>query len=407
MIFFEFRKQLQPIRFFNFVSLQAIIVPIIMDVKVTQRIALSSFFFLSGLTFATWASRIPTIKSFFHLNDAELGSLLLAMPISSLVGVPISGWLVAKFDSRKPLLISFLMFNFSLIWIGFSKSVFALLIGISLFAFFMRILNISINTQSIVLQKSYQKPIVGSFHGLWSLGGLVGVAFSTLMVKLMVSMENHLLGIAIFTSILIVISYFYTIKNDKSPSGNKLILGKPDPFILTLGLIIFLAAICEGGMFDWSGVYFKEVVKEEVFTLGYLSFMACMALSRFFSDKLILHFGAKKTYVLSSITIKIGILTAVVFPTFWTALLGFCLVGFGTAAIFPMTFALAGTSKKYSPGMAISIISTYGIVGMFVGPPLIGYLAHAFGLQKAFLVFVIAGFLFIPISRLFFKQQSQ
>ncbi len=377
-----------------------------MDVKVTQRIALSSFFFLSGLTFATWASRIPTIKTFFDLNEAALGSLLLAMPISSLVGVPISGWLVTKFDSRKPLLISFLLFNATLIWIGFAQTILSLIIGISLFSFSMRILNIAINTQSIVLQKSYQKPIVGSFHGLWSLGGLVGVAFSTLMVKLGVSMGNHLAGIAIFTSILIVISYFYTIKNDKSATGNKLILGKPDPFILSLGLIIFLAAICEGGMFDWSGVYFKEVIKEDVFTLGYLSFMACMAFSRFFSDKLILLFGAKKMYVFSALTIKVGILIAILFPVFWTALLGFCLVGLGTAAIFPMTFALAGTSKKYSPGMAISIISTYGIVGMFVGPPLIGYLAHAFGLQNAFFVFVIAGFLLIPISRLFFKYQA-
>ncbi len=377
-----------------------------MDVKVTQRIALSSFFFLSGLTFATWASRIPTIKTFFDLNEAALGSLLLAMPISSLVGVPISGWLVTKFDSRKPLLISFLLFNATLIWIGFAQTILSLIIGISLFSFSMRILNIAINTQSIVLQKSYQKPIVGSFHGLWSLGGLVGVAFSTLMVKLGVSMGNHLAGIAIFTSILIVISYFYTIKNDKSATGNKLILGKPDPFILSLGLIIFLAAICEGGMFDWSGVYFKELIKEDVFTLGYLSFMACMAFSRFFSDKLILLFGAKKMYVFSALTIKVGILIAILFPVFWTALLGFCLVGLGTAAIFPMTFALAGTSKKYSPGMAISIISTYGIVGMFVGPPLIGYLAHAFGLQNAFFVFVIAGFLLIPISRLFFKYQA-
>lgn len=377
-----------------------------MDVKVTQRIALSSFFFLSGLTFATWASRIPTIKTFFDLNEAALGSLLLAMPISSLVGVPISGWLVTKFDSRKPLLISFLLFNATLIWIGFAQTILSLIIGISLFSFSMRILNIAINTQSIVLQKSYQKPIVGSFHGLWSLGGLVGVAFSTLMVKLGVSMGNHLAGIAIFTSILIVISYFYTIKNDKSATGNKLILGKPDPFILSLGLIIFLAAICEGGMFDWSGVYFKELIKEDVFTLGYLSFMACMAFSRFFSDKLILLFGAKKMYVFSALTIKVGILIAILFPVFWTALLGFCLVGLGTAAIFPMTFALAGTSKKYSPGMAISIISTYGIVGMFVGPPLIGYLAHAFGLQNAFFVFVFAGFLLIPISRLFFKYQA-
>lgn len=377
-----------------------------MDEKFTQRIALSTFFFLSGLTFASWASRIPTIKTFFDLNEAELGSLLLAMPLSSLAGVPISGWLVAKFNSRKPLLISFLLFNFTLIWIGFATSITSLLIGISMFSFFMRILNISINTQSIVLQNKYKKPIVGSFHGLWSLGGLMGVLFSTLMVKWQVNIGIHFTGVGILTSILIVIAYFYSIKNDKSSTGNKIIFGKPDPFLLTLGLIILLAAICEGGMFDWSGVYFKEVIKEDVFTLGYLSFMACMALSRFFSDKFIVRFGVKKTYLLSAITIQIGIFIAILLPFFWTALLGFCLVGFGTAAIFPMTFALAGTSKKYSPGMAIAIISTFGIVGMFVGPPLIGYLAHAFGLQKAFLVFVIGGFLIIPISRLFFKIQA-
>ena len=83
------------------------------------------------------------------------------------------------------------------------------------------------------------------------------------------------------------------------------------------------------------------------------------------------------------------------------------MVGFGTAAIFPMTFALAGSSDKYSPGMAISIISTYGILGMFIGPPMIGYLAHAFGLKNAFFVFVVVGLLIIPISQSFFRFQSK
>ncbi|NCO63416.1 MAG: MFS transporter [Flavobacteriales bacterium] len=378
-----------------------------MDLKVKQRLALGTFFFLSGLSFATWASRIPTIKTFFNLNEAELGTILLAMPISSLIGLPISGWLVSKFDSRNPLLVSFTLFNISLIWIGYVQSTFALVIAISLFSFFMRILNIAMNTQSIILQRKFEKRIVGSFHGLWSTGGLIGVAFSTVMVKLNVSIESHLLGVSIFTMVLTLVAYLYTIKNDKSPTGNKLIFGKPDPFILYLGIIIFLAAICEGGMFDWSGVFFKEVIKEEVFTYGYLSFMACMALSRFYSDKLIQEIGTKKTFVFSAVVISVGILVAVIFPYFWTALLGFCLVGFGTAAIFPMTFALAGTSKKYSPGMAISIISTYGILGMFIGPPMIGYLAHAFGLKNAFLVFVVVGLLIIPISQMFFRSQSK
>ncbi|MFI1744147.1 MFS transporter [Thalassobellus sediminis] len=378
-----------------------------MELRSKQRIALSTYFFLSGICFSSWASRIPTIKSFFNFNEAELGTILLAMPISSLIGLPISGWLVSKFDSRTPLIVAFIFFSISLTLIGFASTPFLLVAAVCFFSFCMRIINISMNTQSITLQKKFEKRVVGTFHGLWSTGGLVGVGFSTLMVKMNIAIQIHLSIISIMVLLIALIAYKYTLKNDKSSSGNKLILGKPDPFILYLGVIIFIGAICEGGMFDWSGVYFKEVVKEDVFTYGYLMFMLTMALSRFFSDRLVNQIGIQKTYILSSVVISSGMLIAIVFPYFWSALFGFCLVGFGTAAIFPMTISLAGTSKKYSPGMAISIITTYAIFGMLLGPPLIGYLAHAFNLQKAFLLFVILGFMFIPVSYSFFKYQSK
>ncbi|UMB61084.1 MFS transporter [Lutibacter sp. A80] len=378
-----------------------------MNLKVKQRVALSTYFFLTGLCFATWASRIPTIKTFFNFNEAELGTILLAMPISSMIGLPISGWIISKFNSRKPIIISFLFFSFSLILIGYATTPFVLIVAICIFSFAMRILNIAMNTQSITLQKQFKKKIVSSFHGLWSTGGLIGVGFSTLMVKLDISITNHLLVISLCSLICALIAFLYLIKGDKSISGNKLILGKPDPFILYLGLLVFLAALCEGGMFDWSGVYFKEVINEAIFTYGYLSFMTCMALSRFFSDKLMDAIGMQKTYILSAVLIALGVSTAIFFPTFWPALFGFCLVGIGTAPIFPMTFILAGTSNKYSPGMAISIISTYAIVGMLIGPPLIGYLAHAFGLKSAFFIFIFAGLSFIPISKLLFIYKSK
>lgn len=378
-----------------------------MDFKNKHRIALSMYFFLSGICFASWASRIPTIKAFFNFNDAELGTILLAMPISSLIGLPISGWLVSKFDSRVPLMAAFVGFAIALTSIGLASTPFLLVLSVCLFSFCMRILNIAINTQSITLQKMSEKRIVGSFHGLWSTGGLLGVAFSTLMVKMNISIQIHLLIVSLITLLVALYTYRFTVKNDKSHSGNKLILGKPDPFISYLGIIIFLGALCEGGMFDWSGVYFKEVVNEPIFTYGYLFFIMCMAFSRFYSDRLMSKFGLKKLYILSSLLISTGILIAVIFPFFWTALFGFSLVGFGTAAIFPMTMALAGTSKKYSPGMAISIVTTYGIFGMLIGPPLIGYLAHAFNLKNAFIIFIIVGFMFIPVSRAFFKYQSK
>ncbi|WP_317167497.1 MFS transporter [Arenibacter sp. 6A1] len=143
-----------------------------------------------------------------------------------------------------------------------------------------------------------------------------------------------------------------------------------------------------------------------MFTLGYLIFMFFMALSRFLSDYLIEAIGMAKTYMASGILISIGIAIAISFPYFWPAMFGFCLIGFGAASVFPMTFTLAGTSKKYSPGMAISIIATYGILGMFIGPPLIGYLAHAFNLQTSFIIFIFSGLMLIPVSKLFFIHQK-
>jgi len=253
-----------------------------MQLKTKQRAALSTYFFLSGLCFATWASRIPTIKDFFGFNEAELGSVLLAMPISSLIGLPISGWLVSKFDSRFPLIIAMLFLTMALTLIGFADTPLFLVAALCLFSFSSRILYISMNTQSITIQKKYEKKIVGSFHGLWSAGGFIGVVFSTLMVKNSIAIHIHLFVVAIFIALVSLLVFAYTLKNDKSTFGNKLIFGKPDPFIFYLGMLVFFAAICEGGMFDWSGVYFKEVMNEPVFTYGYLLFIAAMAFSRFY-----------------------------------------------------------------------------------------------------------------------------
>jgi MFS family permease len=159
-------------------------------------------------------------------------------------------------------------------------------------------------------------------------------------------------------------------------------------------------------MFDWSGIYFQQVIKEEIFTAGYLTFMIFMATSRFISDGIIDKIGMAKAYIMSAVFIFTGIILAILFPSFWPAMVGFSLVGFGAASIIPLTYTLAGTSKTYSPGMAVSLIATFGILGMLLGPPMIGYLAHAFNLKISFIAFAVASIMLIPISQLFFKLEK-
>jgi MFS family permease len=264
-----------------------------------QRIALSAFFFLSGFCFSSWASRIPTIKANLDINEAELGTLLLVMPLSQFAGLPLSGWLVSKFDSRGPLAVAFLVHLVLLVMIAHAKSIFIMAAVLFAFAFFSRIFNIAMNTQSVVLSKAYSKPINGSFHALWSLGGIAGAIITTIMIALKINMSQQFMVVALLSATLTTLIYKSLISNDRSPARNKILLGKPDLQILLLGAIIILAAICEGGMFDWSSVYFREVIGVEIFTTGYLTFMICMALSRFLTDGVMARVGMKKTYQLS------------------------------------------------------------------------------------------------------------
>jgi MFS family permease len=116
--------------------------------------------------------------------------------------------------------------------------------------------------------------------------------------------------------------------------------------------------------------------------------------------------GMEKLFILSSLVSITGVSILIFFPNFYPALIGFFITGFGVASVFPMAFLLAGQSKKYAPGMAISIVGTYATVGVLLAPPLIGYIAHIFSLNRAFLIFILAALLLIYFSKRAFDVKS-
>ena len=338
------------------------------------------------------------------MNEAELGSFLFILPICSLIGLPISGWLISKFDSRYLLISGFLIYIFSLLGVGYASNIQLLTVTVCFFAFGLRAINISMNTQAIQLQKRYRRTINGSFHGIWSLGGLCGILIATTMIYFDITMFVHLAVVVVFALILSLSASSYLLKNDRETVGNKLRLGSPDKFIFYTGLVVFCAAVCEGGIYDWSSVYFREVVNAELFTLSYLVFMIAMTILRFFTDVLTNLLGMKKLFLISASVVVFGVLILIIFPNFYLALVGFFITGLGVASIFPMSFSLASHSKKYAPGLAISIVGTYATVGVLLAPPFVGYVAHLFSLNLAFLIFVGAAFLLIIFSRMAYQQ---
>lgn len=329
----------------------------------------------------------------FNLSEAQLGTLLLGLPIGSLVALPLAGWAVYKFGSKKVILASGLGYLVFLPLIGFSPSIFLLVPIVVVFGMIGNMMNISLNTQALALEDSYGRSILASFHGLWSLAGFTGAGIGAAMIYFDVVPKFHYLFISTIVCLTLLLARTYLISEQRAGGGGGLVLRKPDPLLLRIGVIAFLGMLSEGCMFDWSGVYFKKVVEIEpgLVALGYVSFMGAMAGGRFVTDRIINKIGRLNLLRISGILIFFGLLLAVLIPVPLTATLGFLLVGFGVAAIIPIAYSTAGRSKLYSPGVALAMVSTISFFGFLLGPPLIGYIAEIFNLKVSFTLIALAG----------------
>lgn len=365
-----------------------------------SRIAVSAVFFAYGLTFASWASRIPSIQQNLAISDGVLGLVLFALPAGLFLCLPFSGWIINHFGSRKIVIVSGLIYTGLLLLIGLAQNLPQLIGVLFVFGFFSSLLNIAVNTQAAGVEAAYSKPIMASFHGMWSLAGFAGAAIGTLMMGFGVEPAYHFVLIFFLMLLIIAMSSSDMIARDEGQSSAGLKFVMPDKPLLKLGTIAFCSLICEGTMFDWSGVYFLKVVKAEPAWVGagYTAYMIAMASGRFVADWVTHRIGVQKVLQLSGLLTVSGLLISVLFPQQWPAIVGFLIVGLGVSSVVPLAYSAASKSRTMPASQALSTVTTIGFFGLLVGPPLIGIIAGASSLRTAFTFLILMGILVLVLS---------
>lgn len=362
------------------------------------RLAVSLFFFSQGLAFSSWASRIPTIKSDLGISEGQLGTLLLLMPIGQLCTMALSGKLVAKFGSKNVLKIVVLIYPFILCCIGLAQNFYQLGAVLFLFGVVGNMCNISVNTQGVEVEKIYGKSIMSSFHGAWSIAGFTGALIGLLMMNLQVNTLCHFVIIYGLIVLNWLINKNYLVNSSPAlTKEKKSIFSKPDTVLVQLGIIGFLSMATEGAMFDWSGVYFQDIVKapQNLVVVGYASFMVMMATGRFVGDYFISKFGKQRIMQMSGIFMFSGLMLSVFLPQFIVCTLAFMMVGLGVACNVPMVYSVAGKNKNVNPGVALAMVSSISFLGFLMGPPLIGYIAEVFDLRYSYALFACFGLIMV------------
>jgi MFS family permease len=359
------------------------------------RIAVSVFFFSQGLCFSSWASRIPDIKASLGLNNAALGSILFALPAGQLTAMPFSGKLVTHFGSKKVLRICLLIYAVGLTNMGLATQPWHLALALYVFGICGNMCNISVNTQAILTEQLYGRSIMTSFHGAWSSAGVAGAGIGLLMVGWHVTPYVHFWIIAGLVFIAVAFSQRYLQPHRSvAKQEKKKFFSRPNSVLVQLGIIAFCCMATEGAMFEWSGVYFQEILlaPKSLIIIGFFSFMTMMATGRFLGDKLIARYGKKNMLTASGILMSIGLFTSVLFPYIITVSLGFLIVGLGVSSVVPIIYSSAGKVPNVPPGIALASVSSISFFGFLIGPPVIGYIAQLSSLRYSFAVIGLLGF---------------
>lgn len=362
-------------------------------IKLRRKIRWSTvaFFFLSGIVTATWSSRIPEIQLKFHLSDAQWGVVLFALPLGLVTALPLSSWFIAKFSSSKVMTITGMIYTLFLCTLSVANNVWVLAALLFCFGFSRNFYTMAVNTNAIEIQRVYDKPVVATFHGAWSLASLIGISIGTYMISENIHPTIHFIFISLAVAVAIVLNKRLGNSKREARVERKPFFIKPDRYLFILGLISFCVMLCEGTVFDWTINYFDKVVKADkpFVTVGYTAFITTMTLGRLVGDKIISYIGLQKVLLINGMLMAAGFLIAVIFPTVWVAGFGFLLVGLGDSVLVPTLYSLAGKSVKMKPAYSIGSVTMIGYAGFLLGPLIVGGLSQQWGMSSAFVLMAV------------------
>ena len=364
------------------------------------RRANAVYFFISGFGYSSWTSRIPGIKESLKLNDAHFGTLLFMMPVGLILTMPFTGKLLDHYKSRTIMGIGAMMYNGVLACMGFSGYTWVLGIVLFFFGSSRNLMNLSINAQAIGVQALYSRSIMSSFHAVWSMAGFAGAAFGYLMVTLNVIPAWHLLGVSLILSTMTLYYYGDTLDQKPDHSIKRSIFSLPPKGMLVFSLICFASMACENTMYDWSGIYIRQVLNgsKGVATISFVVYMVAMTMGRLMGDWMADRYGIRRVLAASGILIFSGFVITVLSPYIPITMIGYLLTGFGVSCVVPFVFSLAGKIPMSNPGAALASVSSLGYLGFLIVPPMIGYIAQASSLRLSFAVIAIMGLLVVALS---------
>ncbi|HET8765114.1 MAG TPA: MFS transporter [Rhodanobacter sp.] len=341
-------------------------------------------FMVAGIGIAAWAPMVPYAKARLGLDDGALGLVLLAFGGGSMVSMPLVGLLTHHFGSRRMIVAGGMLACLALPLLALASSAAALAAALAYFGASFGALDVAMNAHAVEVERRAQRPLMSGFHGMFSIGGLVGAAgISGLLAGGLPLPAAAALAAALLLALLW--RQRTALLRGIAAAERHAPFRLPHGVVWLLGVLCFISFLAEGSMLDWSALLLREVHGFGVAAAGtgYAVFSVAMALGRVTGDRVVARCGRVATVRSGACVAAGGFLLAAFAPWPAVVLAGFVLIGLGAANIVPVMFGAAGRVPGMPPSIALAMVTTLGYLGLLSGPALIGFVAHVSGLALA------------------------
>ncbi|MEL5991005.1 MFS transporter [Microbacterium sp. 9H2] len=372
---------------------------------VRWKAAIFAIFLTSGLSIATWASRVPAIKAALDVDNTQIGALLMAAGVASITGLSLSTPVLARFGARRGMLTMMLVFAAGVTVVGLGTDVFAsypiVMLGLILFGFGNGCIDVIMNVEATAIEQLGGKTILPLFHAFFSFGTVIGAGVGATAAGLGVNVVAHTAVIAV----LIVVIAVAAVSNvptrdavDPDPAEHGVgwraraavaLSAWREPRTYAIGVIMLGMAFAEGSANDWLalGVVEGHGGDEALGALGLTVFSIAMTAVRVFGGPLVDRFGRVVVLRTLALTAAAGLVLFILAPTLPLVLVGAALWGIGASLGFPLGMSAAADDPAKAAAR-VSAAATIGYVAFLAGPPILGVISDQIGLLNTLFVIV-------------------
>lgn len=374
------------------------------DKRYARRATMTVFFIL-GYVLANWVTRIPYIKSGLDLSESELGLALFAQSFGGLIGLSFASQLVERLQSRNVVRLGGLIYALSFPVLVLAPTYATLWVALLLYGGGFSLFGTSMNVQAVEIENRYHKPIMVTFHALFSVGMVGGSLTGALMASLGISALLHFALVSAITLAGMLLATHWMVPVDSTTAAadgarTRSPLSLPPKAVLGVGIVVFLSIMGENTVGSWSSVYLSESLGATagVAALGFAAYSFLHAAGRLSGDYLNQRIGAVHAVRLAGLLAALGMALVVGLAHPVAAIIGFGLVGAGLSIVVPLGFSAAGRTPGFSAGRSVAGVSIFGKSSALISPPIIGLLAESLSLQMALGLVVVSSLMVALIA---------